>query len=156
VKITHISPTILSCEDDKFWQSFTIFFAIGTIGAACFIYGSYTANPSFKIGLYALIIGVGVCLLGSKLTTIFDLNKKSVRFKRYWFIFQYTHNKEYPLSLIKNIEAYRMDENCYPAVRLQNNKILRMTETPNSRTEIERDVAIVKKFLESNSRNTYY
>jgi hypothetical protein len=58
VKINQISPSELVCEDDKFWTSFTQFFAIGIIGVACFVYGSYTANSSFKIGLYAEVLNV--------------------------------------------------------------------------------------------------
>jgi hypothetical protein len=148
MKIKQISPTKLICEDDKFWTSFTQFFAIGIIGAACFIYGSYTANSSFKIGLYGLLVGLFVCVLGSQITTTFDSIEKTVQFKRYWFLVRGYHYKEYPISSIKKIEVYRIRINYYhPAIRLKNGKLLRMTDNPHNEQTVNQDVSIIKGFL---------
>jgi hypothetical protein len=148
VKITQVSPRKLICEDDKFWASFTQFFVIGAIGAAIFLYGSQTANPSFKLGLYALLVGVFVCIFGSQLTTTFDLERKSVRFKRYWVIFQGKHYQEYPIQSIETIEVCTIRFNYYhPAVKLKNGKILRMTDNPMSEKDASRDIEIIRGFL---------
>jgi hypothetical protein len=153
VKINQISPNKLICEDDKFWTSFTQFFMIGIIGTACFIYGSYTANSSFKIGLYGLLVGLFVCVLGSQITTTFDLDKKSVQFKRHWFLVRGYHYKEYPISSIKNIEVYRIRINYYhPAIRLQNGRLLRMTDTPRNEQAASQAVLTIQRFLELESR----
>jgi hypothetical protein len=153
VKINQISPSKLICEDDKFWTSFTQFFVIGIIGAGCFIYGSCTANSSFKIGLYGLIVGLFVCILGSQITTTFDLSKKSVQFKRHWFLFRGYHYKEYPISSIKNIEVYRMRSSYYhPAIRLRNGRLLRMTDNPRNEQSASQSVLTIQRFLELESR----
>jgi hypothetical protein len=157
VKISQVSPSRLICEDDKYWTSFIQFFVIGLVGAACFIYGSYTANSSFKIGLYALLIGAFVCVFGSQLTTTIDLGRKSIQFKRYWFIFQGKSCKEYPIASIKNIEVYAARINYYhPAIKLQNGKILRMTDNPCSESDASQDVAIIQGFLGLESRSMNY
>jgi hypothetical protein len=149
VKITQVSPRKLICEDDKFWASFTQFFVIGVIGAASFIYGSQTAISSFKLlGLYALLVGMYVCIFGSQLTTTFDLERKSVRFKRHWVIFQGKHHQEYPIQSIETIEVYTIRFNYYhPAVKLKNGKILRMTDNPMSEKDASRDIEIIRGFL---------
>jgi hypothetical protein len=118
------------------------------IGGACFVYGSYTANPSFKIGLYGLLVGLFVCRLGSQLTTTFDLNKKSVQFKRHWILFQGYSYQEYPVSSIKKIEVYQIRINYYhPAIRLKNGKLLRMTDNPRNEQDVSQDVSIIQEFL---------
>jgi hypothetical protein len=148
MKISRSSPHKLICEDDTFWTSFTQFFVIGVIGIACYSYGQYTSNPSFKIGLYAFLIGVFVCLFSWQSTTIFDLNKKSVQFQKYWVIFRGRHCKEYPLSSIKNIELHGGHKHGYlPAVRLQNGKVMTLTNVPIGQVSANLDIAKIRSFL---------
>jgi hypothetical protein len=149
VKINQISPSKLICEDDKFWMSFTQFLVIGIVGGAFFVYGSYTANSSFKIGLYGLLVGLFFCVLGSQITTTFDLRKKTVQFKRYWLLFRRYHYQEYPISSIKNIEVYRIRINYYhPAIRLRNGRLLRMTDNPRNEQAASQAVLTIQSFLE--------
>jgi hypothetical protein len=148
MKINRSSQSKLICEDDTFWTSFTQFFIIGVIGIACYSYGCYTSNPSFKIGLYAFIIGLLVCLFSWQSTTVFDLKRKSVQFHKYWFLFKGRQCKEVPLSSIKNIEVHRSYESGYfPAVRLQSNRVIAMINTPINQSSASQDVAIVRHFL---------
>jgi hypothetical protein len=148
VKITQVSPTRLICEDDKFWTSYILFIVIGSLGAACYVYGTYTANPSFKIGLYAFLTGALVCLFSSQYTTTFDLERKSMQRKRHWMIFRGDQCDEHPISSIKNIEVYRMRIHYYhPAVRLRNGKMLRMTGNPRSEDESSVAVTRIQRFL---------
>jgi hypothetical protein len=69
MKISQVSPSQLICEDEKFWTSFIQFFVIRSIGAVFFVYGTYTANPSFKMGLYAFLVGALVCVFSAQYTT---------------------------------------------------------------------------------------
>jgi hypothetical protein len=154
VKITQIFPHTLICKDDQFWESFFRFFIIVSIGAVCFAYGTYPLNPSFKIGLYAILIGIFVCIWNWQCITIFDLSRKSVQFKKHWLLFRGNYCKEYPISLIKNIELYHTTgEYCYPSVRLKNGKLLRMTNTPMTKRSASQDVEIIREFLGFNIHN---
>jgi hypothetical protein len=95
-----------------------------------------------------LLAGIFVCIFGSQLTTIFDLERKSVRFKRHWVIFKGMHYQEYPIQSIKNIEVCMIRLNYYhPAVKLKNGKILRMTDNPMSEKDASQDIEIIRDFL---------
>jgi hypothetical protein len=148
MKINRPSQSKLICEDDTFWAYFTQFFMIGVIGLACYSYACYTSNPSFKIGLYAFIIGLLVCLFSYQSTIVFDLKRKSVQFHKYWFLFKGRHCKEVPLSSIKNVEVYRGSKGVStPAVRLQSNRVMFMSGIPMDQASASQDVAIVRIFL---------
>jgi hypothetical protein len=148
MKINRSSQSKLICEDDAFWAYFTQFFIIGVVGIACYSYGCHTSNSSFKIGLYAFIIGLLVCLFSWQSTTVFDLKRKSVQFHKYWFSFKGRQCKEIPLSSIKNIEVYRSSKGAYtPAVRLQSNRVMFMSSIPMDQASASQDVAIVRRFL---------
>ncbi len=157
MKFSQISPRQLICENDTFWKSFIQFFIIGAIGAACFAYGTYTPNPSFKIGLYAFIVGTLVCVFQSQLTITFDLDRQFVQFKQHWFLFQGNRYQQYPIAEIKDIEVYQMRIQYYhPAIRLKNGKLLLMTNNPNTESDAMQDVLIIREFLRLDTRYRNY